>query len=95
MWLRAGVFALLFMSSNNLADAAPQSNPKLCSPCRTEQNVRDWLNAQGFSQVVNIIEDSEGVWLADIVLGGKTLRVGIDGKGSVGRINKTIENVKN
>lgn len=74
--------------------ASAQQNPAMENPSVgpaptpgansfSQGQARDRLTSQGYSDVSQLTNDSQGIWRGTAVLAGKRVRVGVDYKGNI------------
>ena len=57
-----------------------------CSPCVTRNEAKAWLHLHGLREIGALRQIGRGIWIATIVVNGRTSSVGIDQGGNIGFI---------
>ena len=80
----ASILALCILVPNDSKLAAQAPNPS-CSPCVSEAEVRAWLGGKGYANVHSVQPSGlPGVWVSEILAGGRVIVIGVDAKGRIG-----------
>ncbi len=63
------------------ADKGPAPMPSSGATSFTETEARTRLTAHGYSDISGLAEDSQSIWRATAMMGGKTVKVALDYRG--------------